>query len=152
MAIKSIFDASSYEQIKKRIENLQPNAVRLWGKLDAAQMLAHCCIPIEQAIGKVPFKDESNFLSKTLIRWVVLYKIKKGTFGKNLPTAKSFYVTDEHQFAIEKQRLLDNLIDFYAKGQYRHLMPHPGFGAFTNEQWGQLTHLHLDHHFSQFSA
>ena len=39
MAIKSIFDASSYEQIKKRIENLQPNAVRLWGKLDAAQML-----------------------------------------------------------------------------------------------------------------
>ena len=152
MSIKTVFNATEYETLKKRIENLQPNAKRLWGKMDAAQMLAHCCNPIEQAIGKTAFKDDSNFLSKTLIRWFVLRKIKQGHFGRNLPTGKSFYVTDEHQFDIEKQRLLDNLAEFYHKGQNGHLMPHPSFGKWSNEQWGQLTHLHLDHHLSQFSA
>lgn len=152
MAIKTILNALGYEEIKTRIERLQPDSQRQWGKMDVSQMLAHCSIPIEQATNKVPFKDESNFLSKTIIRWVVLRSVKKGTFGKNLPTAQGFYVTDEHKFALEKKRLLDNLADFYAKGQNGHLMPHPMFGQLTNEQWGQLTHLHLQHHLTQFSA
>lgn len=152
MAIKTVLAATGYEEIKKRIESLQSNSERQWGKMDVSQMMTHCSIPIEQAIGKVPFKDESNFLSKTLIRWVVLRSIKKGSFGKNLPTAKSFYVTDEHQFALEKKRLLENVADFYAKGQNSHLMPHPMFGQFTNEQWGELTYLHLHHHLTQFSV
>ncbi len=152
MAIKNILDSVAYESIKKRIENLQPNAERVWGKMDSAQMLAHCSVPIEQAIGKTPFVDESNFLSKTLIRWVVLRKIKQGAFGRNLPTAKSFYITDERLFALEKQRLLANLSHFFEKGQKGSFMPHPSFGNFSAKQWGELTHLHLDHHLSQFSA
>jgi hypothetical protein len=32
------------------------------------------------------------------------------------------------------------------------LGPHPGFGPWTNEQWGTLQYLHLDHHLKQFSA
>ena len=151
MEIKSVFNASSYEAIKNRIENLQPNAERQWGKMDIAQMLAHCCIPLEQGTGKVPFHDDSNFISRTLIKWVVLRSIKKGSFGKNAPTAKSFYVTDERQFTVEKQRLLATLAEFYEKGQNGHLMPHPAFGSFTKDNWGQLMHLHLHHHLTQFS-
>ena len=152
MAIKTVLDATGYEAIKKRIESLQPSAERQWGKMDIAQMLTHCSIQFEQAIGKMPFKDEGNFLSKTLIRWFVLRSVKKGSFGKNLPTPKSFVVVDEHQFAIEKKRLLDNLAELHIKGQSGHLMPHPAFGTWSNAQWGQLVHLHLDHHLRQFSA
>ena len=152
MPIKTIFDATDYEAIKKRIEELKPDSERLWGKMDSAQMLAHCSVPLEQGIGKATFVDESNFFSKTVIRWFVFRQIKQGTFGRNLPTAKSFYVTDEHQFTTEKQRLLNNLADFYHTGQNGHLMPHPIFGNFTKEQWGQLMHLHLHHHLTQFSA
>jgi Protein of unknown function (DUF1569) len=131
---------------------LQPNAERQWGKMTAAQMLAHCSIPLEQATGKTPFKDESNFFTKTIIRWVVFRNVKKGAFTKNSPTAKSFYVTNERDFAVEKKRLLDNIAEFFAKGQNGHLMPHPAFGSFTKEEWGQLMHLHLAHHLTQFSA
>ena len=152
MAIKTVSSASGYEEIKTRIENLQPNAERLWGKMDVAQMLTHCSVAMEQAIGKTPFKDESNFLSRTLVKWFVLRNIKKGSFGQNLPTVKSFYVTDEHQFAIEKKRLLDNLTELHIKGQTSPLMPHPGFGSWTNAQWGELVYLHFDHHLKQFSA
>ncbi len=30
--------------------------------------------------------------------------------------------------------------------------PHPAFGPFTKEQWGQLQYKHLDHHLKQFGV
>ena len=30
--------------------------------------------------------------------------------------------------------------------------PHPIFGAFTHQQWGQLQYKHLDHHLRQFGV
>ncbi|MBL7817534.1 MAG: DUF1569 domain-containing protein [Saprospiraceae bacterium] len=152
MTIKTLFTASDYESILNRVESLQPDSPRQWGKMDIAQMMAHCSVPLEQATGRTPFKDESNFLSRTLIRWVVFNSIKKGRFGRNAPTAKSFYITDERQFAFEKERLLSNIKDIYEKSHKGGLMPHPAFGEFTTEQWGQLMHLHLDHHLTQFSC
>jgi hypothetical protein len=152
MEIKTMFDASSFEAIKTRLENFQPNAVRQWGKMDAAQMLAHCSISLEQCIGKTPFIDESNFIFRTLIKWVVLRQIRKGKLSRNSPTAKSFYVTDERQFDVEKQRLLNVLTEFFQKGQSGHLMPHPAFGPLTKDDWGQLMHLHLHHHLTQFNS
>jgi hypothetical protein len=152
MAIKSVLAATGYEEIKNRIESLTPNSERQWGKMDVAQMLAHCSNLMEHTLGKIPFKDESNFLSRTVIRWMAFKNMEKGAFAKNLPTVKGYAVTDERQFALEKKRLLDNLTDFYAQGQNGHLMPHPAFGQFTNGEWGQFMHLHLAHHLTQFSA
>jgi hypothetical protein len=152
MAIKTVLSATGYEEIKNRIESLTPNSERQWGKMDVAQMLAHCSKLIEQTLGKIPFKDESNFLSRTVIRWIAFKNMEKGAFAKDLPTVKGFAITDERQFALEKKRLLDNLTDFYAQGQNGHLMPHPAFGQFTNEEWGQFMHLHLAHHLTQFSV
>jgi hypothetical protein len=150
--MKSFLEEANFKTIRQRIENLQPTAQRQWGKMELAQMLAHCSVPIEQATNVVPFKDESNFLSKTLIRWIVLRNIKQGGFGKNLPTVPSFVVADERQFEAEKQRLLKNVDLFYQKGREDALNPHPSFGKFSSEQWGGLQYIHLDHHLKQFSA
>ena len=30
--------------------------------------------------------------------------------------------------------------------------PHPVFGSFTPEQWGQMQYKHLDHHLRQFNV
>jgi Protein of unknown function (DUF1569) len=149
---KSLFEEANYQAIRRRIENLTVNNVQQWGKMDIAQMLAHCCVPLEQAMGKVPFVDESNLFSKTVIKWVVLRMIKNGSMNRNSPTAKSFVVADPRVFDKEKQRLLATIKDFYDKGLTSEIGRHPGFGMMTNEQWGGLVHLHLDHHLKQFSA
>ena len=149
---KSLFEESDYNAIRSRIQNLTLTNERQWGKMDIAQMLAHTNIPLEQANGKVPFKDESNFFSRTIVKWVVKRMINKGSMGKNSPTVPSFVVTDTRVFDAEKQRLLDNLKAFYDKGQQGGLPPHPGFGKFSTEEWGTLQHLHLHHHLTQFSA
>jgi tetrahydromethanopterin S-methyltransferase subunit G len=150
--MKNILNEAEYKVIRQRLENLQPTAERQWGKMDVAQMLAHCNVPMEQATGKVPFKDESNFISRTLIKWMVLSNIKKGGFGKNLPTVKSFVIVDSKEFEKEKKRLLENLDMLYEKGNQDKLNPHPGFGKFDKDQWGGLMYIHLDHHLKQFSA
>lgn len=149
---KSILEKSHYDAIVARINSLTPDAAKQWGKMDVAQMLAHCCVPIEQATGATPFVDESTFFSKTIIKWFVLWSIKQGKFGRNLPTSKNFLVVDEQVFEAEKQRLLKNLATFYEKGQTGSFAPHPSFGTLTTETWGALTYLHLNHHLEQFSA
>jgi Protein of unknown function (DUF1569) len=149
---KSIFEEANYKTIRNRIESLKLDNMRQWGKMDAAQMLTHCSRTIEPSIGRVPFVDQSNFLSKTLIKWVVLRMIKKGSMGRNSPTVKSFVVADERAFETEKQQLLDNLKQFYEKGLTQNIGRHPGFGNLTNQEWGGLVYLHLDHHLQQFST
>jgi hypothetical protein len=149
---KSLFVEADYNDIRSRINNLKVDYARQWGKMDIAQMLAHASKPFEQAIGKKPFKDESNWFNRTIVKWIVLRMIKKGEMGRNSPTVPSFVVADERVFEKEKQLLLENLEAFHKKGMTENVGPHPGFGPWTNEQWGTLQYLHLDHHLKQFSA
>jgi hypothetical protein len=149
---KSLFEEANYNDIRSRIENLKVDNRRQWGKMELAQMLTHCNLSLEQAMGKIPFVDESNFFLKTVIKWLVLRMIRKGKLGRNSPTSKVFVVADVQVFDKEKKRLLENIKEFQKKDLATDLRPHPSFGAWTNEQWGTLQYLHLDHHLQQFSA
>ena len=52
MEEKSLYDPEVYDDILKRIENLTPDTTPQWGKMDAAQMLAHCAEIIDVSNGK----------------------------------------------------------------------------------------------------
>src|SRR5689334_24168899 len=49
--MKNLFQPETFEEIKQRIEQLQPNSQRQWGKMEVAQMLAHCSATMEVAVG-----------------------------------------------------------------------------------------------------
>ena len=150
--MKSLFNEAEFKEIRKRIENLQSSNTRLWGKMNIAQMLAHCSIGFEQATQKLPFQDKSNFVMRTLVKRLVLNALKKGDLGKNQKTFPDYVVTDEHDFMIEKTRLLQILDVFYQYGKRNELGRHPYFGTFSKDNWGALQYLHTDHHLKQFSA
>ena len=40
--MKNLFEREAVEEIIFRIDKLQPASRRQWGKMDAAQMMAHC--------------------------------------------------------------------------------------------------------------
>lgn len=150
--VKSIFDETAYEEIKKRIEALQPDAKAGWGKLNVAQMLAHCNAAAELVLGKIPFEDKSTFMTRTLIRWIVLSAVKKGDLGRNKPTLDIFKIEGERNFEIERTRLLKNLDELFYTGNRAEIGPHPYFGKFSNQEWGSLQYVHFNHHLIQFSA
>jgi hypothetical protein len=47
------FDAMVANQVKTRLERLGPQSERHWGKMTAAQMLAHCSVSMQWAVGEV---------------------------------------------------------------------------------------------------
>jgi hypothetical protein len=47
--MKNLFDAAMANQVKTRLGKLEPQSERRWGKMTAAQMLAHCSVSMQWA-------------------------------------------------------------------------------------------------------
>jgi hypothetical protein len=153
MIMKNLFDATVANQVKIRLEKLQPQSERRWGKMTAAQMLAHCSVSMQWAVGEL-VPEKGALLQRLMGRLVKPMVFRNDDpIRKNSPTAKSLIVSDERDLGKERNRLL-GLIDKFAErgaaGCTRD--PHSFFGRMTPEQWAILMYKHLDHHLRQFGV
>ena len=150
--MKNFFESSDRREILDRLEKLQPGATRQWGKMDPAQMCAHCAIALEVAAGDVP--KTQAFIGKVLAPFVKK-KLIHGPepFSKNSPTDPTFVVADARDFAKEKARLVAISSRFADAGPAAaDGRVHSFFGRLTGDEWGVLMHKHLDHHLRQFGG
>ncbi len=149
--MKNLFDTYTYNEVIGRINALTPDTQRQWGKMNVAQMLAHC----KEAF-KVPLSEKKmpRMFMGLLLGWAFKKKLyNDDPWKKNLPTAPNFIIKDERDFAKEKAELTELVNRFYNGGTQKvGLYPHPMFGSYTPEQWGQSMYKHLDHHFRQFGV
>ena len=145
--MQNIFDENTYTDIRQRIENLQPDAIRQFGKMDVAQMLAHCNNLLEVATGKMKVPDVSTFVSRQIIRRILPFV---NTIPKGRETSEALKVRDVRLFETEKQKLLNNLEAFYKRGVNAAWSVHPAFGKLSGREWAHLTSVHLNHHLHQF--
>jgi hypothetical protein len=149
-AMNTLFNAKDYDEMLVRIDKFQHNSERLWGKMDAAQMLAHCNEAMKTAVGETKIKRV--FIGRILGGWAKKQFLTK-PIGKNSPTAKEFVVANKRDFDKEKTELLSYMKRFHEggeKGTTTH--PHGFFGQMTASEWGVLQWKHLDHHLRQFGA
>lgn len=147
--MKSLFDEQTYYEVKTRIENLQGNTERQWGKMSVSQMLHHCQGPFNIMLEKKDYGLKPN--------WLINLFFKKSMYNdklwrKNLPTAKFLKETEERDFTLEKKNLEVLIDELYSKRERAEWNPHPSFGYFTKQQWGQMQYKHLDHHLRQFGV
>ena len=149
--METLFEPAATSKILSRIENLKPDTKALWGKMNVAQMLAHCEVPIEVGLGDKKYKRA--FIGRIFGNIAKKGFLKDKPFGKNLPTDKHFLMTDEKNFEEEKNKLI-NLVKRFASVGLLGITtePHPFFGKMTPEEWGLLTWKHLDHHLTQFGV
>lgn len=146
--MKTIFDNKGYSQLVERINKLVDSSKPTWGKMNVAQMLGHCCIPLQAALSN-NYKGNGKFLLKLFFK-AQLYNDKP--YRKNLPTAKQFVITENRDFESEKEKLLLLLSEAHEKGINGNWGDHPSFGKLTNEQWGNSFFKHIDHHLRQFGV
>jgi len=108
--MKNLFDSTVANQVKTRLGKLEPQSERRWGKMTAAQMLAHCTISMQWALGEaVPEKLAFPVrLMGRLIKPLVFRN--DDPMRKNSPTAKGLIVADERDLDKERARL-SGLID-----------------------------------------
>jgi hypothetical protein len=150
--MKTLFDTPTLAETLKRLEHLQPTSPRQWGKMDAAQMLAHCCIAMEMTNGtKIPKRTTIGYILGPIFKSIVVKG--ESPFRHNSPTDPSFIVTDAHDFSREKERLYQ-LVKAFGEGGEAKITTHTHsfFGPLTPKEWGQLAFKHIDHHLRQFSC
>lgn len=150
--LKNLLDPVQAEEIKARLANLQPDSLRQWGKMNVAQMLAHCSLALQSPLGEVK-------LPRMRIGRLIGWFIKPLALGddkpmrRNSPTVTGMEIVDARDFAKERERLL-GLIDRFTHTDLKDFTTHPHgfFGVLTPEEWAILQYKHLDHHLNQFSA
>ncbi|MGB5435014.1 MAG: DUF1569 domain-containing protein [Maribacter sp.] len=152
MSWKNLFNAKECQATIDRINTLTKDTPHLWGKMNVAQMLAHCNVTYELVYtDKHPKpKGFQKFMIKLFAKNVV---VGPKPYKRNTRTAPMFLIADQREFDTEKQRLIDylkktqQLGEAHFEGKESH-----AFGALSAKEWNTLFSKHLDHHLQQFGV
>ena len=149
--MKNLFDQEASTEILSRLEKLQPDAKASWGKMSVSQMVAHCIVPIQVALGeRVPKRTFMGLIFGKMAKRMVL---KDEPFKQGLPTDPSFVIKDQPDFNAKKQELKTNIEKLLTTDKNAMTArAHPFFGKMTADEWGFLGYKHLDHHLRQFGV
>ena len=149
--MQNLFDTNTFTETVARLNKIKPEDAAQWGKMNVAQMLAHC----KEAF-KVPLSEKKLprlFIGRIFGPFIKTKLYNESPWKQNLPTSPNFRITDTRDFNLEKEELLNLVNKFYAAGPMGITKyPHPVFGSFTPEQWGKSMFKHLDHHLRQFGV
>jgi len=150
--MNNIFEAKITDEVIERINKLEPTTKPLWGKMNAAQMMAHCCVAYEMVYEdkhKAP-NAFMKFILKTFIKGTV---VGPKPYKKNSQTAPAFLIKDERNFETEKVRLISYLKKTQELGAgYFDDKESLSFGRLSKEEWNVMFYKHLDHHLGQFGV
>jgi len=151
--MKSLFEPVCAQEVKQRMSALSQSQQRQWGKMNPAQMLAHCSLGLEMAAGEIrPPRALVGRILGPVIKPMALRD--EEPMRRNSPTAKELLAFGEDpDFETERERLsglIDRFVAAGAAGCTSH--PHAFFGSLTPDEWAVLMYKHLDHHLRQFGA
>ena len=152
MALPNIFEKEVSETVTQRINNLTVNSQPKWGKMNVAQMLAHCNVIYEMV-----YEDKHpkpNFLLKFILKtFVKKIVVSETPFKHNEKTAPAFLISDSRNFEAEKQRLIDHINKTQQLGEnhFDNKLYH-SFGVLNIAEWNNMFYKHLNHHLTQFGA
>jgi hypothetical protein len=150
--MKNIFDSKVMTEYVARINQLSPDSQPKWGKMNVAQMLAHCNVTYELVFENKHPKPNAfkKFLLKLFVKSIV---VSEKPYKNNSPTAPEFKIVDARIFEEEKKRLIayihkaQELGENYFEGKESH-----SFGKLNKTEWNNMFIKHLDHHLSQFGV
>ncbi|MFB6456714.1 DUF1569 domain-containing protein [Chitinophaga sp. Hz27] len=149
--MKTTRDAATRTALFHRIQMLDANAVAKWGKMDVKQMLHHCILWEEMALGRI--KTKRSFMGRIFGRFVLRNILKDDTrLTRNTPTSPEIKIdvvpsTDfssqkQHWIAVIEENAVNTDTGF----------THPFFGKLTRDQVCQMSYKHTDHHLRQFNG
>lgn len=150
--MKNLFETDTSAEVKNRMDRLQPDSPRQWGKMTPAQAMAHCAATMAIATGeKNPPRMFAGMIFGRLIKRIAMKENQP--LGKNAPTLPELRIRDDRDLTTERDRLAA-MIDRFCSGGPRKCTAHPHsfFGRMTPDEWAALMYKHLDHHLRQFGV
>jgi Protein of unknown function (DUF1569) len=149
--MQNLFQADAVNEVISRIDKLEAATQHQWGKMDVAQMMAHCSATLDVASGHVVLPR--MFIGRILGPFVRSTLTNDKPFSRNGPTDKGFVISDKRDFAQEREQLKKRVRQFHQGGEEQCTKhPHSFFGALTPLEWATGIYKHLDHHLRQFGV
>jgi hypothetical protein len=111
-------------------------------------MVCHLADQLRVALGDVASKPVHTFLSRTLLRLLVVNTGIKPPRGKII-TAPEMLLTQPTTWEADLSACVD-LAERVGRGTASAV--HPTFGPLSPQEWGRLCWKHLDHHLVQFGT
>ena len=115
--MKSLFTPSDVKEILNRIDKIESTSQRQWGKMNVAQMLAHCANGLEMALGVI--NPRRVFIGRLIGGFLKSVYTNEKPFSKDSPTSEEIKVTIPKDFAAEKIRLIELVKQFSEGGESR---------------------------------
>ena len=146
----NLLEPATAAEIISRIEKLKPTAKAQWGKMNVAQMLAHCQGPMEVYFGEKKVKRQlmGILFGKIAIKRLLSDK----PWRRSLPTASEFKIVDSRDFEVEKHKLVRIVNRFSTEGYTITSFTHPFFGKMSSQEYALFNYRHLNHHLQQFGV
>src|SRR5579864_7140098 len=91
MTMKTLYEKDTVDEVLSRVDKLQPALQRQWGKMDVAQMMAHCSGALDMASGKLNLPR--MFIGRLIGPLVKPIYSNEKPFSKNNPTDKKLVVS-----------------------------------------------------------
>jgi Protein of unknown function (DUF1569) len=149
--VQTLFQSSTVDEVLSRIDKLTPATQPGWGKMNVAQMMAHCSGALEMASGRLILPR--LLIGRILGPFVKPIYTNDKPFSKSSPTHKKLVIADARDFAQEQEKLKLRIREFNRGGEAQTTKhPHPFFGMFQPQEWARGMYKHLDHHLRQFGV
>ena len=149
--MKNLFEKETIDEVIARIDKLQPATQRQWGKMDVAQMMAHCSAALDLASGRLVLPR--LLIGRILGPFVRPIYTNDKPFSRNSPTDRKLVISDPRDFSREQEQLKFRIREFHQGGEAQCTKhPHPFFGKLTPQDWSTGMYKHLDHHLRQFGV
>jgi len=150
--MKNIFNKEVTDQFIARINKLTPDTKPQWGKMNVAQMLAHCNVTYE-LVYETKHKKPGNFMRfilKTLVKPTV---VNEKPYKRDSQTGPDFLIKGDRNFESEKSRLVAHLRKTQELGEkaFEGKESH-SFGKLNSGEWNNMFYKHLEHHLTQFGV
>ena len=144
--MNSLHDAHARAALERRLDDLQSDSPRQWGRMRIDQMLSHLNNSMRMALGELATEPRRAPVPRALIKWFAL----RVPHPRNAPTATELRASGRYEIEGERTQLRQ-LLDRVAQRPLEQAWPvHPLFGRMNGGEWSRLQHKHVDHHLRQF--
>jgi hypothetical protein len=138
------------EALIVRLQRLEPQTERRWGRLSAHEMLCHLADSFKGALGERPFVPAPSWFARAVIRRLALHTSLR--WSKGFPTRPEFDPkragTKPESFEADRETTTIMIRRFAAPDACYGT--HPLFGVMTRDEWLTWGARHADHHLRQF--
>jgi hypothetical protein len=149
--MKTLASQADQREIRERLSRVTPDAPRLWGRMNAHQMICHLADSFRGVLGDRPLPMVTTPMPRKIMKFIALHVPMQWPHDLKTGEAIDQMIggTRPKEFTADVAEL-GALFERFISQTSKIVPMHPFFGPMSEHNWLRWGYLHMDHHFRQF--